>query len=190
MPLHQGEYDGLCGMYAIANAYQICGYDRPEDEEDELQDIFQIACGALVKSRWPDVLWDGTSFADMKKMIAKCLRETEWWKDYDGFSVKVTYPFSRNTPKTNNEYWDRLSDMFEGEDKAVRCAIVGMEAPSEHWIVVEPSRSGNLLLSDSRTGTIDRVRIEAIHAGKKKPGDKEYKFNRKELIVFSVESTE
>lgn len=189
MPLHQGEYDGLCGMYAIANAYQICGYDRPEDEE-ELQDIFQIACGALARSRWPDILWEGTSFGDMKKMIAKCRQETDGWKDYDGFSVKVEYPFSRNTPKTNEEYWDRLFDMIGEEDKDFRCAIVGMEAPSEHWIVVEPSLSGNLLFSDSTTGAIDRVRIEAIHAGKKKPGDKEYKFNREELIVFSVESTE
>ena len=46
------------------------------------------------------------------------------------------------------------------------------------------------MLSDSTTGTIDRVRIEAIHAGKRKPGDKEYKFNREELIAFSVESAE
>ena len=190
MPGRQGDHDGLCGMYSIANAYQICGYDRPEDEEGELKDIFRIACDALTKDRWPNVLWKGTSFKDMKKMIDKCLKETEWWKDYDGLSVKVEYPFSRNTPKTNDEYWDRLFDIFEGKGKDVRCAIVGMEAPSEHWIVVEPSRSRNLLFSDSTTGTIDRVRIEEIHAGKRKPSDKEYKFNRKELIVFSVKSVE
>lgn len=39
MPSHQGSHDGLCGIYAIANAYAICGYDKPEHEDEELQEI-------------------------------------------------------------------------------------------------------------------------------------------------------
>ena len=181
MPGYQGEYDGLCGMYAISNAYEICGYDLPEEEiEEELGDIFKICCSALAESRWPDILWDGTSFGDMRKMISTC-------QDHYEFRIKVTYPFLRNSPKTNEDYWEKLADIFGKEDENVLCAIIGMEAPDPHWTVVEPSLGGHLFFSDSATGSIERVRIETIHAGKRKPVGKNYKFNPRELIVFSVE---
>ncbi len=50
MPYYQGEFDGLCGMYAIANAYEICGYG------DICAELFQAACDALAPRRWPSVL--------------------------------------------------------------------------------------------------------------------------------------
>ena len=47
----QGSLDGLCGPYAIVNAYDLCG-----NEEDWLgQDIFNIACSAI--DDWPKALW-------------------------------------------------------------------------------------------------------------------------------------
>ncbi len=186
MPGRQGEYDGLCGMYAISNAYQICGYHTDDGEAEEL--IFQVACSALAPKRWPDVLWEGTSFGDMMRMIARCqdvLQDVS--EDPDIPNIKVTYPFSRNTPKTNAAYWKRLFDIFE--DKSAYCAIVGEDSDG-HWIVVEPDRQGRLLFSDSRDDGMYRVGVDEIHAGKRKPGWKDYKFNRKDLIVFSVESTE
>ncbi len=39
MPLHQGEYDGLCGMYAIANAYQICGCHTDDGEAEGMTSL-------------------------------------------------------------------------------------------------------------------------------------------------------
>ena len=181
MPGYQGQYDGLCGMYAIANAYEICGYDTPDNEIVER--IFRIACSALADSRWPGVVWEGTTLGDLRKMIAGC---QEWLLDEN---VKVTYPFSRNTPRTNESYWEKLFDIFKDEN--AYCAIVGMEGESGgHWIVVEPDRKGRLLFSDSQHGGMYRVSVDEIHAGERKPGWKDYKFNRKELIVFSVASVE
>ena len=178
MPGYQGEYDGLCGMYAIANAYETCGYDTPDDE----QEIFYIACSALAGSRWPSVMWEGTTLGDLRKMIKKC-------QEFLPEGIRVTYPFLKNTPRTNEAYWDRLFDIFEDEN--AYCAIVGMEEESGgHWVVVELDRKGRLLFSDSQHGGIYRVSVDDIHAGERKPGWKDYKFNRKELIVFSVESVE
>lgn len=188
MPSQQGSHDGLCGMYAIANAYAICGYDQPEHEDEELQEIFQIACGTLAKSRWPGVLWEGATFGDMMRMIARCQKETAWWQDIYGFSVKVSYPFHRKAPRTNEEYWERFADILQGD--GVSCFIVGMEAPWVHWVVVEPALRGKLLFSDSGDGAIHRVDIDSIHAGLRKPSEKDIKINRQELIVFSVEELE
>lgn len=46
MSAYQGEFDGLCGMCAIANAYDICGYGEICEE------LFHVACGALAQQRW------------------------------------------------------------------------------------------------------------------------------------------
>ena len=50
--VYQGSLDGLCGPYAIVNAYHQC-----DIEEDWLgEDIFAIACMAI--RGWPQVLWE------------------------------------------------------------------------------------------------------------------------------------
>ena len=128
MPAYQGEFDGLCGMYAIANAYEICGYG-------DISKLFKVACDALAPRRWPAVLWDGTSFGDMKKMISVCQTEIE--DQYDE-PITVNYPFSRNPPKSNEIYWEKFDDIFQNEN--AYCAIVSLTKPSPHWIVYPVTR--------------------------------------------------
>ena len=58
---YQGTLDGLCGPYAIVNAYHQC-----DIEEEWLgNDIFKVACLAI--NGWPQVLWEGTSFGQMRR---------------------------------------------------------------------------------------------------------------------------
>ena len=56
--------------------------------------------------------------------------------------------------------------------------------------MVEPALRGKLLFSDSEDGEIHRVDIDSVHAGLRKPGDKDVKIDRRELIVFSVTEVE
>jgi hypothetical protein len=70
MPKHQGELDGLCGPYAIANALEHCGLDGFKPET-----VFQSACSALSRRRWPGVLWKGATFVDLQRMIKRCQRD-------------------------------------------------------------------------------------------------------------------
>ena len=44
MPNYQGELDGLCGVYAIVNAYEICLSDLVNNPEKKLDRIFRTAC--------------------------------------------------------------------------------------------------------------------------------------------------
>ena len=48
MPFYQGEFDGLCGQYAIVNAFELCGCDP--------SDLFEEACRGLAHRRWPRVV--------------------------------------------------------------------------------------------------------------------------------------
>ncbi len=162
MPAYQGEFDGLCGMYAIANAYEICGYG-------DISKLFKVACDALAPRRWPAVLWDGTSFGDMKKMISVCQTEIE--DQYDE-PITVNYPFSRNPPKSNENAY---------------CAIVSLTKPSPHWIVISRDTRRRVWFTDSGGDDREyRKNLASLHAGERRRWETQWLLDRRELIVFSV----
>ena len=80
---YQGSLDGLCGPYAIVNAYHQC--DIAEDWLGE--DIFAIACMAI--KGWPQVLWDGSSIGQMIKMLKACQMALK--SAYDEAAVVTRY---------------------------------------------------------------------------------------------------
>ena len=174
MSAYQGEFDGLCGMYAIANAYDICGYGETCEE------LFHVACGALAQQRWPRVLREGTSFGDMRKMLLACQAEVE--KQYDEL-VEVRYPFLRKIPNSNQSYWQQLSSIFAHEK--VHCCIVGREKPSPHWIVTYPDTERRFHFVDStpRRSNFRKNRAQ-IHAGTRRRHKNQWRFDRQELIIF------
>ena len=176
---YQGSLDGLCGPYAIVNAYHQC-----DIEEDWLgQDIFNIACLAI--KGWPHILWKGTSFGQMIRMLKACqkaLKNAYNEADCD-YPVKIRYPFFKNVPDTNRKYWERFDAIFSRSD--VICGIIGMEVPSEHWFAFD-KRAKTLSVFDSTHPSdqgMRRIRIEDIHAGVYEK--KKYVINPRELIVFS-----
>ena len=157
MPRYQGELDGLCGMYAIVNAFDICGFD----DGDGLEEIFRAACAGIGQSRWPQVLWDGTSFHDVMNMIAHCRAVVD---GADG--IVASYPFLRETPRSNEDYWRRFDALFE-ERPAIHCAIMGLTRPEHHWIVAarEPG-SRRIDFTDSDPHEPSRRRNRAsLYAG-------------------------
>ena len=174
---YQGSLDGLCGPYAIVNAYHEC------DIEEELgKDIFAIACLAI--KGWPQILWEGTSFGQIMKMLKSCQNALQSaYEEADcEYPIKVTYPFWKKPPGTNREYWKRFDEIFCRDD--VVCGIIGMESPAKHWFAFDKNTK-TLSVFDSThpsDGGMRRIRIEDIHAGVHE--QKKYGINRKELIVF------
>lgn len=68
----QGQLDGLCGPYAITNALAYLGHGG------DRADVFQTACSAVSRNRWAILLWEGTTFGDLKKMISACMANARW----------------------------------------------------------------------------------------------------------------
>ena len=176
--VYQGSLDGLCGPYAIVNAYHQC-----DIEEDWLgEDIFAIACMAI--RGWPQVLWEGTSFEQMIKMLKACQNSLKSAYEEAGckYPIEVKYPFRNNEPGSNKEYWKRFDEEFF-RDSAI-CGIIGMEVPSEHWFAFDISVK-TLSVFDSTHPSdrrMRRVRIKEIHAGVYQM--KSFVINRRELIMF------
>ena len=170
LPSYQGELDGLCGPYAIANALKECGSLTQEQKAN----IFKLACETLSKRRWPEVLWEGTTFGDMQRMIRACLGNIN--------HIQVRYPFVRSAPQSNDDYWEKFDSIFN--DQSVMCGIIGLTKPSEHWIVV--SRNGHRIdFTDSKAGQpYLRKNRRSLIAGLRRKKSSQWLINRKELIVF------
>lgn len=171
IPAFQGSHDGLCGLYAISNALLACGF---EDHEAALR----ATAHGLPKSRWPDVMFDGTTYADMQKMTKRCREEL------DINHIGISYPFKFSAPATNREYWEQFDSFFA--DDRVRCAILGVEEPSMHWIVARHS-GGRVEFLDSTAGMhFIRKNRASLHAGERRRKPEQWRLSRRELIVFSV----
>ncbi|WP_347917474.1 hypothetical protein [Paracoccus marcusii] len=170
VPKKQGHLDGLCGIYAIVNALTELGESRPEL-------LFATACQSLSPSRWPETLWEGTTLRDLEVMIKSCIEEL----NLDGISVK--YPFRSTQPTSDTAFWTRFEELFS-DNGSNKCAIVGLEEPSLHWLVVKPS-SGNMLFIDSDgLTTKSKVSRQEIYAGQRRSNGQKYRLNRKEVILF------
>lgn len=165
----QGSLDGLCGLYAIANAFSKVGKD--------LEDVFETAARALKKSRWPDVMFKGTTIRDMQVMLKQC--------SVRHGGLKASYPFLRadSTPQTNKDYWERFFELTSSEQ--VVCCIAGRLEPSLHWIVIQPDQNRVSFTDSDPNDSFFRKNVTTIHAGYRKKSDSHWKFYRTELIVLS-----
>ncbi len=171
----QGHLDGLCGIYAIVNALAELGHKgKPEL-------IFETACQALPNSRWPSLLWEGTTLHDLKRMIKAC--RTELALD----TIRVSYPFDKSQPPSNEDYWQELDKLFI-ENPENKCAIIGLGKPTLHWLVAKPARKRaptSLLFIDSgESGNRRSIPRDDIYAGQRRSMGQKYRVERKELILF------
>ena len=165
----------MCGFYAIANAYGFCGYNKSSCKE-----LFHVAYGVLAKRRWPHVPEDGTSFGDMRKMLSACQSHI---RERFNEPVDIRYPFLRNIPKSDVDYWQQLNEIFA--DGRVHCCIVGREKPSQHWIVAYPHSERRVQFLDSTPGRSSfRKNRTQIHAGPRRQHKSQWRIHRQELIVF------
>ncbi|MCY4555454.1 MAG: hypothetical protein OXF79_03560 [Chloroflexi bacterium] len=174
---YQGNLDGLCGPYAIVNAFDRCGLN----EEWLGRDLFKIACEAI--DGWPDILWDGTKFSQMKTMLKACRKELHnaYREAGEEFHVNVEYPFSgAGRPRSDREYWRRLNEIFACDD--VVCGILGIEHPYRHWIVFRYTGKSLIMFDSSVWDRKWRIAKKKIHAGRR--NRKKYRVNREELVVF------
>ena len=173
MSAYQGAFDGLCGQYAISNALELCGL------RDNRQSFFEAACGAMPAKRWPMALWKGTTFADLRRMIRHCLRHPA-----NTLGVEACFPFLRNEPRSNTQFWKRFDELFDNPHSV--CAVVGLNAPSDHWIVVTPD-GGRLAFFDSDPERpFFRKNKASLYAGRRAPAGTNWVLDREAVAIFSV----
>jgi hypothetical protein len=128
----QGEFDGLCGQYAVINSLTECGTLRSWEDQEK---VFKIGL-SCAKSKM--AIYDGAYLSDIKKLLSALPKQM-----LDGLSVE--YPFSSKggdgIPRKlkSDEYVEQLSNILN--ERKVVCAMIGIKRESddwsEHWIVVK-----------------------------------------------------
>lgn len=137
----QGELDGLCGAYAVVNAFALC-MGAPPEHSDKHGEHFQAALRSLPARRFPDVIWQGTCIDDlvaMAKGVARRIRREH------PIRLKIDQPFQEVSFRSLREYVQALADIQAPHASF----ILGVEWPEGrggggHWTVLR-SISGNSL---------------------------------------------
>ena len=96
--------------------------------------------------------------------------------------VSVGYPFWKNTPRSNSIYWEEFMNIFNYHN--VHCGIVGLTAPSHHWVVISRDTERRVWFTDSGGGLEYRKNLASLHAGERRRMETQWKLDRRELIVF------
>lgn len=173
MPAYQGELDGLCGQYAVTNALDLCGLGRHR------QALFEAACASAKPERWPLVLWQGTEFSDLKRMVRNCLSSPA-----NRLGIRARYPFYRGAPANNAAYWDAFDQAFS--DGGAICAIVGLRKPNPHWVVVIPDGGRVAFIDSTPDQPVYRKNRASLYAGYRRPKPNQWLLDRRELVVLSL----
>ena len=144
-PFYQGELDGLCGMSSIVNVYRHL-LAKVLDREDA-DDLFRITLKSIPQGRYPDVIIDGTSFADLKRMA---IAAKDWANERladSPYRVRLRYPFQRVSIRKMETFWETFD--AELNDDVYGAAIFGLTEPWHHWVCVYKSDSSRIHFYDS-----------------------------------------
>jgi hypothetical protein len=174
MAFYQGELDGLCGMYAIVNAIQLC------DSAIDTDEVFQLACTGIAQSAWPAVLWEGTSRGQLQKMIKNITQKHP--------KITAKYPFSKNAPVSPAAFWTEFNRVFEEE--AAVCAIVRIaekiSADMHHWTVIEPVGEKIKNTDSTANAQFATKYRKSLHPGERRKNTRQTLIIKEDLIVFYV----
>jgi hypothetical protein len=133
-PYLQGHIDGLCGFYAIINAFQ-CLFPATFTEDDAWE--LMVALCEAISHKFPAVIWKGAGVEDTVALF-KAAEDYARKTKHLGGTLRVTRPFARHKIERMQDFWEEIAAFLEeGErDKIRRVAFIGIGHPDNHWTVV------------------------------------------------------
>lgn len=154
-PFLQGELDGLCGLYSIINGLtwalhtrraagdQLAGRARRlrQVEYDEL--FGELLTELFEYRRTVRLITHGTSSLVLSRLIR---RSSEWLGNRRGLVIGVFRPFYRLPRASLRTVTRTISDHLGTPGST---AIIGLEAPWDHWTTVAKVTTWRLRLLDS-----------------------------------------
>ena len=145
VPHRQGDLDGLCGFYSIANALnRLLNQAQFRDYIGNI--AFEDAATAVQKSLWPNLLWEGITHPQLVKAAkAVCARYAA-----SDLEIRVEIPFRKREFRSAHHFLDILQHNASLNKFSV--AIIGIEWPVNmgcgHWTVFQSFSEDSLLTFD------------------------------------------
>ena len=147
----QGDYDGLCGLYALINALDLAGCKGGRLPVH--RKLFEELAGSLPKGTLHRAIKDGLSGKDLLKAAAAVFPA---FKKPLGGSVKVCRPFRETIFRTNDEFVESIADIMVSGRSAL---ILNICTPVyDHWTVAASITPQAIVLRDS--GALRELRLD------------------------------
>lgn len=138
-PLHQGELDGLCGLYALINAAR---WVDPTLHLQACKAMFQESLELLhANGHLPGVLYKGIPAKAMLCLHGRVIRRYRP-------GLKLKRPFFGHTPMSDEEFWAAMASLLETPRSALVAGI--FSGQWSHWTVINRITEGQVHLFDSR----------------------------------------
>lgn len=149
-PARQGDFDGLCGLYALINALDLVGCKRGRSPIH--RKIFVELAEALPTRKLRGAIDDGLHGRDLVEAAALAFPA---FKKLLGGSVSVIRPFRKARFKTNEEFVEAVADIMASGRSAL---ILNVSTPAyDHWTVAASITPEAITLRDS--GALKELRL-------------------------------
>lgn len=142
-PAYQGEFDGLCGVYAIINAIRLL---CPELDEATTKQLFKRLLATLHKREDDPVapVWRGMRMPTLKRLAKEAKR---YMRDEYGIPLKT-----RRWGRQRRKAITTLPLLWRGLEKQLsrqRVPIIGFGGRIQHWSVAQGLTPKLVRLCDS-----------------------------------------
>ncbi len=145
-PARQGDFDGLCGLYALINALDLVGFKRPRTPLH--RSLFVTLAASVPSGTLRKAIDSGLNGRDLIK--AADLAFPAFRKPLGG-SVTVSRPFRRAVFETDAAFIEGMVDIMASGRSAL---ILNVSTPTySHWTVASSVTSQTIVLRDSGTMT-------------------------------------
>ena len=133
-PYLQGQIDGLCGLYAIVNAFQLLFPGNFTD--DDAWELMVTLCEAIAQ-KFPAVIWKGAGVEDVVNLFKAAESYSHETKHLKG-TIAVTRPFANRRVERAQDFWAELSAWLDAGQRSGerRLALIGIGYPDNHWTLV------------------------------------------------------
>lgn len=141
-PAQQGAFDGLCGVYSIINALDLCG--APHRRSGIHADLFDELTHSLGAAT---LLTSGRDGIDAAELTRAAKIAFAWLVTAHGLELEVTQPFARRRFKNVGQFVRSLDRVVTSPDAA---AIISFKRDGRsHWTVVKAIGDEAIQLRDS-----------------------------------------
>ena len=139
IPVREGEFPGLCGPYAVLGAaHALLGRPEPADNES----LFKAILRSPSTARYPDLLLDGATFGDVRRMLAAV---AAWDKGRrPERKIVPMMPFGSGAgqveaPDEIEAFWARLdARLHQNEAAESQVTVFGLSEPALRWCAMGP----------------------------------------------------
>jgi hypothetical protein len=140
LPLHQGDLDGLCGIYAIINSIKAL-YPKRFNDRNQSQ-LFEYLTNYAIKEQGNlNILSEGLGLRDMQQLLNAAL---EYLSSDLYINVQVTRPWRKQSSTLPTH--TNIKELLKTPKTAI---LIGLEKPSLHWTVITDYSHGEFVLYDS-----------------------------------------